>query len=152
MPAAWCLLLDACFSCRGRRGEHAAMSGHAQYQFAPLGRVCVQCGSCMGRCQPLGVSVQGTLVHIAPACNEAWRSQVAIATSDWPSSRLWRTQKKSAMQALPWAIRRPYLLSAALTAADTSPMSALPESLDFTAPITLPMSPGPVAPTSATIA
>jgi hypothetical protein len=39
-----------------------------------------------------------------------------------------------------------------LTAAETWPMSALPASLAFTAPMTLPMSPGPLAPSSATMA
>lgn len=42
--------------------------------------------------------------------------------------------------------------SAAFTAADTWPMSALPARRVLTTPITLPMSPGPAAPSSATMA
>src|SRR5574343_450874 len=42
--------------------------------------------------------------------------------------------------------------SAAFTAADTWPMSALPARRVLTTPMTLPMSPGPLAPTSATMA
>ena len=43
-------------------------------------------------------------------------------------------------------------VSDALTAAETKAMSALPARRDFTAPMTLPMSPGPVAPSSVTMA
>jgi len=51
--------------------------------------------------------------------------------------------------------RKPQALQpvkAALTAAETRPISALPASRVFTAPMTLPMSPGPVAPSSVTMA
>lgn len=61
-------------------------------------------------------------------------------------------QALAAINLVAMVLRGDQPASAAFTAADTWPMSALPARRVLTTPITLPMSPGPAAPSSATIA